>query len=154
MEQNQNQNPNPMNQNMNENPVETDVEVTSQEPEYEYEVDYRDPRNYQIVIAIKCMGAQNKYQVFDNIPPIEAEPDYVKGDPWAAIRPLDINEPAPDPYDVQIFHLVRAVSSLYARKFNNFEIANHIADQILYALYGYTASDTEAEESAEQATEL
>ncbi len=117
-----------------------------QEQEYEYEVDYRDPKNYQIVVALKCIGAESKYQVFDNIPPIEAEPDYTKGDPWAAIRPLDENEGLPDSYDIQIFHLVRAIGSLYARKLNNFEYANYVADKILDALYGSDQSDTQTKE--------
>lgn len=150
MEPNQNQ----MNQNVeNENQQQPNPEALNQEPEYEYEVDYRDPRNYQIVVAIKCLGAENKYQVFDNIPPIDTEPDYKRGDPWAAIRPLDANEDTPDSYDIQIFHLIRAASSLYARKFNNFELANHVADQILYALYGYTANDAKEGTNSEQTSE-
>ena len=127
MEPNQNQ----------QNPEMNDENELTEETEPVYEVDYRDPNNYQIIVALKCIGAGNKYQVFDNIPPITAEPNYVKGDPWAAIRPLDGDTGVPDSYDVQIFHLIRAASSLYARKFGDLELANHVADQILNALYGY-----------------
>lgn len=130
-----------MEQNQNPNKEE-------KEQEYEFEVDYRDPQNYQIVVAIKCLGATNKYQVFDNFPTINQEPDYVRGDPWAAIRPLEANDAAPDRYDIQIFHLVRALSSLYARKLDNFELANIVAEQILDALYGGISENNAPAEEA------